>query len=340
MKNKIKHQSRTATVWDLLPQDEITPLQSFLLENYKSAFSKKHPRISDTDEVELLNSYSPRLCPFCSSLLFIKDGFTRNGVQRYRCKNCKKGFNILTGTLLENHKIPITEFIEYALMLVNFSSTNLAARTNKNGFTTAKYWLEKIFIVLKDYQNSIILSREVFLDETFYSVEKKDLIMVDGKKKRGLSKNQICVGMATDRRQTYGVVVGYGKQSAESICEAYVRHIEYQSLLIHDMDQTHNELIRFLELTDDQYKSTYIKKLRDKDNPLFPINRIHNLFKHFLSEHIGFDRDDFTDYLNLFTFIMNEPHNKLEKVEILLKKLLFTHKTLKYRDFYGKKEEN
>ena len=340
MKNKIKNESRTSTVWYELPKSKITPLQAFLLENYKGAFIRKHPKISDTDEVRLINSYSPKLCPFCSSTSFVKDGFTRNGVQRYRCKHCKKGFNILTGTLLENHKIPITEFIEYALMLVNFSSINLVARTNKNGFTTSKYWLEKIFIVLKDYQKDIILSGEVFLDETFYSVEKKDLIMEDGKKKRGLSKNQICVGMATDRKQAYGVVVGYGKQSGKSILDAYVKHIDLNSILIHDMDQTHNELIRHQELIDNPYKSTYLRNLRDKDNPLFPINRIHNLFKIFLSTHIGFDRDSFADYLNLFIFIMNEPHDKLEKVEILFKKLIFTHKTLKYRDFYSKKDEN
>lgn len=46
------------------------------------------------------------------------------------------------------------------------------------------------------------------------------------------------------------------------------------------------------------------------------------LLKSFLNSHSGFNRDDLQNYLNLFSFIVNAPYNKLEKVKILLDKAI------------------
>ena len=35
----------------------------------------------------------------------------KTNLQKYQCKQCKKNFNILTGTLFEDHKIAITEWM-------------------------------------------------------------------------------------------------------------------------------------------------------------------------------------------------------------------------------------
>ena len=37
-------------------------------------------------------------CPHCSSSKYTKDGHEKSGVQRYRCKECKRSFNSYTGT--------------------------------------------------------------------------------------------------------------------------------------------------------------------------------------------------------------------------------------------------
>lgn len=52
----------------------------------------------------------------------------------------------------------------------------------------------------------------------------------------------------------------------------------------------------------------------------------------------GFSRSELQGYLDLFVFMMNPPHDKLEKVRILLEKAIITKKTLKYRDYFAKND--
>lgn len=65
-------------------------------------------------------------------------------------------------------------------------------------------------------------------------------------------------------------------------------------------------------------------------NPLNRINHYCDLLKKFLNSHPGFDRDE----LNLFSFMMNKPHNKLEKANILLDKAINSSKRITFRDYY------
>ena len=65
---------------------------------------------------------------------------------------------------------------------------------------------------------------------------------------------------------------------------------------------------------DEKYKSSYLKKLDDKNNPLTPLNHQCDLIRKFLNTHSGFDRKDLQNFLNLYCFMTSSPRNKLEKV--------------------------
>ena len=106
------------------------------------------------------------------------------------------------------------------------------------------------------------------------------------------------------------------------------------SHLIHNKEKCHSVLINELKLTSEVYDSKKIKKPKDDDNPLEPINRKCYYLKRFLNSHQGFDRDDVDNLLNLFLFIDNPPHDKLEKIKILLDRAFETPIRLKYRDDY------
>ena len=80
--------------------------------------------------------------------------------------------------------------------------------------------------------------------------------------------------------------------------------------------------------------SAEIKNLPDSDNPLNRVNQVHARLKDFLYAHNSFNRDSIDGYLNLFTFVMNPPHDHMEKVELLLNRAFKTRKTLRYRSFY------
>lgn len=211
------------------------------------------------------------------------------------------------------------------------------SKNNKNSITTSHYWLHKLFLVLKNYQNDIILSGEVQIDETFYKVIKHEIVTKDDKELRGLSINQYCIGIGCDNDYTYAVIEGMGKPSGNKTLNAFEKHIKPKSILIHDKEKAHKDLVKLLELESNTYDSNELKKLEDKDNPLYEINHKCFLLKKFLNSHSGFNRDNLQDYLNLFCFMMNPPINKLEKVKMLLSSAINGADSLTYREFLTKK---
>ena len=338
MKNKIYNPSRRATPWD--NKDDILPIETFIRSNYLEYFNHHHKKIIDVNESRLLNSYSPKQCPRCHSSNIKKNGLYASRLQKYYCNDCKKNFNILTGTIFEDHKIPILEWIEYILETLSYESNRAISLNNRNSESTTPYWLHKLFLLLEDYQDDIVLKGKVQIDETFYSVIHKDLVLKDGKKLRGISKNKYIIGIGIDNHgHRYIKLEGKGKPTISSTKNTFINHIQPGSLLIHDKEHSHSALIEGLNLKHRAYNSKELAKLDDKDNPLKEVNNMCFLLKSFLNSHSGFNRDDLQNYLNLFSFIVNAPYNKLEKVKILLDKAICNPKTLHYRDFYSKKDD-
>ena len=283
----------------------------------------------------MVNSYIPAKCPCCGSERFKRNGYTNSGVQRYKCV-CGKTFLPTTGTIFDEHKLSISEWMEYCLNLFRHVSITADSWNNKNAFNTSRYWLQKLFLTLEGVQDNIILSGTIWLDETFYRVRSEDVeYNEDGSKLRGISKNQIRIGVATDQLQTVFLVEGTGKPSQKKTYEIFGSHIESNSTLIHDKESAHKKLVKELALNSVSYASKDLKGLLDKDNPLYPVNRAHAILKMFLNAHSGFMRDDMQGYLNLFSFVTNPPDEMLGKVELAIKWAFDNPKTLRYRDFYG-----
>lgn len=336
MKNRIDT-SRQKTPWD--NKADKTILQEFVSSKYKENYRVKHPKLIETHESNLLNSITINSCRHCDSENIKKNGFTKNNVQRYYCNDCKTEFTPTTGTIFEDHKISITEWVEFLLDIFNYGSTSLTSRVNKNSMNTSIYWLHKIFLLLREYQKDIVLKNKVYLDEMFYTVMKGDLKTKDGKKLRGISRNQYCIGIGYDKSNIIAIVECLGKTSTQITSDIFIKHIEPKSRLIHDDEKSHRKLVKDLNLIDESYKSTYLKKLDDKNNPLRPINHQCDLLRQFLNTHSGFDREDLQDYLNLYCFMNSKPRNKLEKVNLLLELALTTKVILKYRKFFETKEK-
>jgi len=332
------HKSRRKTPWD--EEEHRTPMQEFLYWHYSTHYDDRHPPLSETGETQLINSYIPKVCTYCASKTIKMNGHTQNGVQRYKCLDCKQTFTPVTRTIFEGHKISLSEWMDYTLNIFRYVSVNADSWNNRNAFTTSRYWLEKLFLVLESYQSSLKFSNQVWLDETFYSVRSGDIARTEeGNKLRGLSSNQMCIGVACDKSRTLCIFEGHGKPSQKKTYESFKDQIAVGSTLIHDKENAHKKLVRELQLNSIAYDSRKIKLLSDKDNPLNRVNRIHNLLKSFLYAHTSFNRDRIQGYLNLFAFVMNPPENHLEKVEMLLDLAFQNPKTLRYREFCGVKQK-
>ena len=325
--------SRKRTPWD--GESELTSTQEFLRQNYELNYADRHRMVTESGEADMINSYVPKKCPFCPSGSLRKFGYTKSGVQRYLCKACGKTFLPTTGTIFDDHKISISEWMEYCLNLFRHVSITADSWSNKNAFATSRYWLQKLFLTLETLQNSVILRDRVWLDETFYTVRFEDVVRnEDGTKLRGLSQNQLCVGVATDKKNTVFLLEGTGKPSQKKTFEAFRGHIEPGSTLIHDKESAHAKLVRELALNSVVYASKYLRGLPDKDNPMNPVNSCHDILKKFLNAHSSFLREDLQGYLNLFAFISNPPVDLLEKVELVIKMAFENPRVLRYRDLF------
>ena len=331
MKNIIHTKSRRNTPWT--GEVVTTPLQAYIDLCTEKDYVHRHPSILASGESKLLNSYEVTNCKFCRSTSIIKEGFSSTGIRRYRCKKCGRRFTILTNTIFDSRKIPISEWMCFLLDIFGFSSFNITSKVNRNSINTTKYWVKKLFLLLENIQDAIILEDTIWLDETFYKVRSSDIKRKeDGKEYRGQSLNQICIGIACDNTKTVIFVEGLGKTSQRKTLDAFGSHIKEGSTLIHDKEKSHNVLVNALNLRSIAYDSRELKGLADKDNPLDKVNRKCALLKGFLNAHSGFNREDLQGYLNLFSIMVNPPENKYEKIEKILSLSLNKPILLRYRD--------
>lgn len=341
MKSKSnRFKSRRKTPWDFLPV--CTSSEDFIRNDVITHYSQRHPQISSSDEIRLVNSYQPHSCRYCGSTDFKKDGHSSNGIQIYRCNACHRKFTVITGTIFADHKISITEWIEYWRNLLEYLSLTADSWNNRNAFTTAKYWFKKTCLLLRNIQDPILLDGNIYCDETYLPVRSEDIIRKDNNHKlRGHSRNQMCIETITDGETVFVKFIGLGQPTQKDVYEVLKDHIKPESTLITDKDVCHKMLVRKLDLENIEYDSKKIKKLPDNKNPLNEINQVHNLLQKFLKAHSGFERDDLPDYLNLFALIYNAPNDIYEKIDFLLNLGFETPETLRYRTlFAGKKAKS
>ena len=307
--------------------------ESLVEETVLEWYEAKHRKASDK-ELELINSIQVSACPYCAADKIVKNGHSSEGIQRYKCSMCNGRFTAITGTIFDNRKIPISEWIEYLLHLFEFHSLNTSSFDNRNSSSTGRYWLFKVFAVLKDIQDNVQLSGDVYADELYLPVIKSETYKKeDGNKLNGLSRNKICICCAVDNNgRSIFIQSGRGKPTAEEAWNAYGSHIKLGSTLIHDGENSHSLLIEHLNMKSIVYTTKETKGKEDKDNPLDPINRQHALLKRFIKMHGGYNRENAQDWLNLFWFIVNAPEDKYDKVTKFIDMALKTNNVVRYRE--------
>lgn len=321
--------------WDSFEEDSLS--RQMISATVHEWYEAKHRSMS-LDEVKLINSIEVTSCRCCGSVKIISYGKYRNGIKRYFCNDCHSSCSALTGTIFEDRKIPISEWVEYLVHLFEFHSITTSARDNRNAYSTGKFWLLKVFAVLQDFQKDIILEGKIYLDETFFSVIKsKKELKENGNEYRGISRNKLCVGTACDDAgHVLLIAENTSKPSMKSTWNTFGSHIKPGSHLIHDSEKSHSILIEKLNLTHEQYDSLELKRLADDDNPLEPINSLHALAKRFMAAHGGFNRDNLQDWMNLIAFLLSAPRNRYEKIDLFINMALNSTHVVKYRDVMSK----
>lgn len=315
-----------------------TDYEILLEKTMQEWFREKH-RANTKFECSLINNLPVNDCPYCRSKEFKKNGTSKHGIKRFKCKSCGHVFNPLSRTLFDKHKIPISEWFEFVLHLLRFDSVGDAAFSNRNAHTTGSYWLLKTFVALKDEQSNVVLKGRIVLDEKYIPMPSNSLIVKkDGKKPRGLSRNKICIATAVDdEHNMIFIACGKGKPSDERILLAFKNHIMPGSTIIHDGEKSHNALIEKYNLKSEAYNAKETSKM--KNNPLQPINDLHSYMRMFFDEHSRYDRKNIQHWLNLFHFIMSYPLDGYRKIAKLLEIMTKTRQIVRFSDALNKEKK-
>lgn len=199
----------------------------------------------------LLDKWSHALlCPDCGSIAPRLDGKAPNGTKRYRCRECGCRFSALAGTIFADAKLPLHKIMRIAEAICHNASLRLIELVAEVSHGTAFLWRHKVFSTTGSWQDKVMLSGRVWIDEMCFN--DTDLLHDLGRKpRRGLSKDLICVAVAIVAfKNALAVVSENGKPSTRRINAALEGHIKPGSTIVHDCEKAHNSLVKKLKLVE------------------------------------------------------------------------------------------
>lgn len=316
-----------------------TKLTEYQKENVISLITKYlnlNEEISDT---------RPSSCPKCGSdIRFIRKGFS-NGKQRYQCKNCGAKFTFDTGKITaHSHQSPDKWIVAVEDTLNGSSIDDLAEHINVY-HSTAFNIRHKILNALENLISEVdSLSGMIEADET-YVLESQKGVKVTHRKarlhgakasKRGLSCEQICICVATDRDgHMYSKSVNRAKPNCSDIMNALDHKITDDSIFMCDGADSYNELI----------KGHNCKKVElighenyDKVYHLNTVNSIHSRIKALYAHYHGVATKYLNRYLAMFTFV--EMNSGFSSGEIAMNFLNDIKTRIVYTSIYSLKTAN
>lgn len=181
-----------------------------------------------------------RRCPACASPHWHRHG-QANGLQRYRCRACRRTFNDLSGTPLARLRLR-DKWIDYLGALLDSLPVRAAARRVGVHRNTAFRWRHRFLTRVKQDRprrlHGILEADEMFLLES--QKGSRQLTRQARKRggaahQRGISRELDCILVARDRSgQTMDAVTGRGAVSAGQLTQHLLPLLDPHVLLVTD----------------------------------------------------------------------------------------------------------
>lgn len=292
-----------------------------LIESINKRIDKK--KYGETDFEDLAIKYGRKpVCLKCGSKEYINDGYTRAGHNRYRCKECNCSYTLLSNSIFNSTKLSLHTLDNYIKLMSYNVPLELLCEIVGISSNTAELWRKKIFNTVNDYQDHLVLSGKVWIDET-YVEDYKVLATKDGKHLRGLSKSKICIVVAIDQYQNMiAIISGHGKPSSKRIIKALKSHIKEGSTIIHDGEHAHYKLIEELNAKEEFYKAD--TKSKEYLERMELINNMCSWLKGYIYRFTSMRVENLQSYLNWFIYLqrVKKQQDKWEKSSRIMRHLL------------------
>lgn len=284
-----------STIWSLMEKLSVTDRDTFLASLQASSDFEKI-----TTAIDRL-SPAQEVCPHCHSNHFVKFG-RRTGIQRYRCKECGKTFNSLTGNeLAKLHKKELWLKMAYALahqMTVEETAAFCGVAT-----TTAFRWRHRFIKAFGKHTDSTL--REIVeLDETYVLKAYKGIKQTTRPpRKRGSSRrgkgglsNEYAPVLAAVDRNGHVIASVLHDHKAQSVQEAMKGKVADGAVLCIDGGSA---VFGYADKSGNAYRVTSPDTYVYEPEPIFHIqtvNAYHSQFKTWLKPFRGVNADYLQNY--------------------------------------------
>lgn len=273
-------------------------------------------------------------CPHCHSHSVVRNGHP-NGIQNYKCKDCFKKFNDLTGTVVSGTHLSYEQletFLKCFQDKVSITKTAKRMGVNKN---TVHLLRLKMMNALGDIRENTKLQGEIEADEIYESInlkgtkpEKMPRASKHRKSKgtttRGISKHKVCIASAIDEIDNkFLEIAGTGPITSNMVEKVLTPKIDKVKKIITDCKSSYES-----EAIKHNWNLVQIKSEGHVDyegNSLANINSLHSGLTTFLAHFRGvstkhlqgyLDWYSFDKYLN-FCFEDNKQYNELLKTTMI-----------------------
>lgn len=244
-----------------------------------------------------------RNCPRCASARLHRHGHV-DGLQRYRCADCGKTFNALTGTPLARlrHKPKWLDYLDCMLVATTVRRAAKEVQVHKD---TSFRWRHRFLALTKNDRpnrlHGIAEADELYLLESekgARNLERKPRKRGGAATKRGISDEQVCVLVARDRTgQTLDFVTGKGPVTKAQLLHHLLPVLDHDVLLVTDANAAYRYFARdsgishqFVNLSAGervrgaihiQNVNAYHSRFR------LWLDRFHGVATHYLSNYLG-----------------------------------------------------
>lgn len=328
-------------IYNLLPE-EITEIIEKLTDALDIVKNRKNTNARFIDKIK-----EEKVCPHCQSLNVIKNGYDRNKVQTYQCKDCRKKFNDCSGTLVAHAKLTyeqLTIFFECMNDKLSIRKTAVRMKANPNSVFLLRH---KVLDCISEIRKNTKLKGNVEADETYESINlkgtKKENMprfskprSTKGGSKRGISNHQVCIASAIDEfDHCFLEIVGTGPITSKEVEMAFKDKIDNISNLITDCKSSYEKFSKDNNINLEQVKSgTYVNS---DGFHLANINSLHSEWSTFLSCFKGVSTKHLQHYLDWFCFqkLINYTTQILKQPLTMMKKSIVNKCNIKSNNVYN-----
>lgn len=259
-------------------------------------------------------------CPCCGSVHFIKHGFF-DGIQRYRCKDCKKTFSKTTNSLWYYSKKKSNLWIAFIELFLQRRTLRECSEELKMSLVTVFYWRHKVMNLLNCTHMSGInpdkLKGEVFITSAAFQ-ETNYISVINFTLDYYWKEKRIFIGAAKGVDDSM-LILPIGRN--------YFRHYEFIEKIYNKIDKKsyivaakNRNLAMLAERHNKKYRNKSIKSFADEAR----IARFENNAKEWFSIFKGIRTKYLEGYISYFIlFNLDKCFKSLEFTYSLVEKFNF-----------------